>query len=323
MKKLRIAIVGCGGIANQKHMPSIKANGEKAEMVAFCDIIPERAQKAAQEYGVEGAKVYTDYKEMLADKSIDIDVVHVCTPNVAHCPITVAAFEAGKHVMCESPICTSSKKCLELFNLAKEKNLILMDAIRTNYSMAYNRLLLLLKSGKIGDILSIDVKCTSLRGSLSMNSLLSWGANALLPVFQILGTDYVSKKMIVKYSDKAKKEDYFTRIEMLYNDAIANITVSKGVKTENDMIITGTKGYVYIPSPWWKTDYFEIRYEDSQNNKRYFYQLDGEGIRNELVSFAKSIQYKKPIDAIEKNISIAICKVMEDFLSDKDILEIN
>ena len=101
MGKLRIAIVGCGGIANQKHMPSIKANADKADMVAFCDIIPERAEKAAKEYGVEGAKVYTDYKEMLADTSVEFDVVHVCTPNVAHCPITVAAFEAGKHVMCD------------------------------------------------------------------------------------------------------------------------------------------------------------------------------------------------------------------------------
>lgn len=77
MGKLRIAIVGCGGIANQKHMPSIKTQADKAEMVAFCDIIPERAEKAAKEYGVEGAKVYTDYKEMLADTSIEIDVVHV------------------------------------------------------------------------------------------------------------------------------------------------------------------------------------------------------------------------------------------------------
>ena len=102
MEKLKIAIVGCGGIANQKianqkHMPSIRANAEKAEMVAFCDIIPERAQKAAEEYGTPDAKVYTDYKAMLADHEIEIDVVHVCTPNVAHCPITVAAFEAGKH----------------------------------------------------------------------------------------------------------------------------------------------------------------------------------------------------------------------------------
>lgn len=124
MEKLKIAIVGCGGIANQKHMPSIKTQADKAEMVAFCDIIPERAEKAAKEYGAEGAKVYTDYKEMLADKSIQIDVVHICTPNVAHCPITVAAFEAGKHVMCEKPMahCTAdAKKMIDAWKKSGKK----------------------------------------------------------------------------------------------------------------------------------------------------------------------------------------------------------
>ena len=120
MGKLRIAIVGCGGIANQKHMPSIKANAEKADMVAFCDIIPERAEKAAKEYGVEGAKVYTDYKEMLADTSIEFDVVHVCTPNVAHCPITVAAFEAGKHVMCEKPMAHNTEDARKMIDAWKK-----------------------------------------------------------------------------------------------------------------------------------------------------------------------------------------------------------
>lgn len=120
MGKLRIAIVGCGGIANQKHMPSIKANADKAEMVAFCDIIPERAEKAAKEYGVEGAKVYTDYKEMLADTSVEFDVVHVCTPNVAHCPITVAAFEAGKHVMCEKPMAHNTEDARKMLDAWKK-----------------------------------------------------------------------------------------------------------------------------------------------------------------------------------------------------------
>ena len=120
MGKLRIAIVGCGGIANQKHMPSIKANADKADMVAFCDIIPERAEKAAKEYGVEGAKVYTDYKEMLADTSIEFDVVHVCTPNVAHCPITVAAFEAGKHVMCEKPMAHNTEDAHKMIDAWKK-----------------------------------------------------------------------------------------------------------------------------------------------------------------------------------------------------------
>lgn len=85
MGKIKVAIVGCGGIANQKHMPSLKQCGDKAEMVAFCDTDLERAKKACDEYGTEGAKVYADYREMLADTSIEIDVVHVCTPNVAHC----------------------------------------------------------------------------------------------------------------------------------------------------------------------------------------------------------------------------------------------
>ena len=116
MKKVKIAIVGCGGIANQKHMPSLAKFPERAEMVAFCDIIPERAEKAAEQYGVPGAKVYTDYKEMLADKSIEIDVVHVCTPNVAHCPITVAAFEAGKHVMCEKPMAHNTEDARKMLD---------------------------------------------------------------------------------------------------------------------------------------------------------------------------------------------------------------
>ena len=96
MDKVRIGIIGCGGIANNKHMPSLK-KVEQAEMVAFCDIIEERAQKAAKEYGVPGAKVYTDYRELLQDKSID--VVHVLTPNRDHSYITVDALEAGKHVV--------------------------------------------------------------------------------------------------------------------------------------------------------------------------------------------------------------------------------
>ena len=147
MEKLKIAIVGCGGIANQKHMPSIRANAEKAEMVAFCDIIPERAQKAAEEYGTPDAKVYTDYKAMLADHEIEIDVVHVCTPNVAHCPITVAAFEAGKHVMCEKPMAhntADARKMIEAWKKSGKKFTIgyqnrLRDDTQTLHASCENR----------------------------------------------------------------------------------------------------------------------------------------------------------------------------------------
>ena len=102
MAKLKIGFIGCGGIANSKHFPGMSQQKEYVDMVAFCDLIPERAEKAAKEYGTPDAKVYTDYHELLADPTID--AVHVLTPNVAHCEITVAALEAGKHVLCEKPM---------------------------------------------------------------------------------------------------------------------------------------------------------------------------------------------------------------------------
>ncbi|QMV13784.1 Gfo/Idh/MocA family protein [Vibrio spartinae] len=104
--KLKVAIIGCGGIANQKHLPALKNQSELCEIVAFCDVVEERAREAAEQFGAEGAEVYTDYKELLKDTSID--VVHVCTPNVSHCPITVAAFEADKHVLCEKPMAATT-----------------------------------------------------------------------------------------------------------------------------------------------------------------------------------------------------------------------
>ena len=108
MAKLRVGVIGCGGIANGKHLPALKKQADRAEMVAFCDLIVERAEAAKATYGTADAKVYVDYRDLLADKSID--VVHVCTPNRSHCEITVAALEAGKHVMCEKPM--AKKMCI-------------------------------------------------------------------------------------------------------------------------------------------------------------------------------------------------------------------
>lgn len=122
MSKLRIGIIGCGGIANQKHFPALSQQKDKAEMVAFCDIQEERAKEACDKYGADGAKYYKDYHELLKDQTID--VVHVCTPNVSHSPITVAAFEAGKHVLCEKPMAhttDAAKKMMEAWKKSGKK----------------------------------------------------------------------------------------------------------------------------------------------------------------------------------------------------------
>ena len=116
MSKIKVGIIGCGGIANQKHLPALSRRTD-VEIVAFCDIIEERAVKAAKEYGVEGALVCTDYKELLARK--DIDVVHVLTPNKQHSFITVDALESGKHVMCEKPMAINSAEAKKMLDAAK------------------------------------------------------------------------------------------------------------------------------------------------------------------------------------------------------------
>ena len=107
--------------------------------------------------------------------------------------------------------------------------------------------------------------------------------------------------------------DLFTKINFHYKNGVASIKVGKGVKSEGELIISGTLGHVYVPSPWWKLDYFELRYENPENNEKYFYQLDGEGIRYELVAFAKAIELNKNNSYIDCSISKAICRIMDDF----------
>lgn len=118
MRKVKVGIIGCGGIANQKHFPALKANADLNEIVAFCDIQIERAEKAAKEFGVPGAQVTADYRELLANP--EVEVVHVCTPNVAHSAITIDAFGAGKNVYCEKPMSHSPEEAEKMVEAWKK-----------------------------------------------------------------------------------------------------------------------------------------------------------------------------------------------------------
>ena len=258
----------------------------------------------------------------------EVDAVYITSKPQDHYSQVKIALTNGKHVLCEPPIALEEEQWTELNALAKQKNLVLMDAIRTAYSIAYYRMLLLVKSGRIGTVMSVDASCTSLRDNdLSdeelrekWNSICAWGPTAMLPVFQILGTRF-NKKMIASHIENdSLMYDSFTKIAFVYPHAVASIKVGKGVKTEGELVISGTTGYVYVPAPWWKTDYFEIRREDPTQNKRYFYQLDGEGIRYELVSFLKAIREGKNYSYIDDSVSRAFVEVISDFYRKKDIM---
>ena len=149
MDKVRIGIIGCGGIANGKHMPSLKKLPD-VEMVAFCDIIVERAEKAARDYGVEGAKVYTDYHELLARE--DIDVVHVLTPNREHSQITVEALNAGKHVMCEKPMAINSAEAKKMLDAAHRTGKKLTIGYQSRFRPNSMYLKKMIEAGDLGEI---------------------------------------------------------------------------------------------------------------------------------------------------------------------------
>lgn len=256
-----------------------------------------------------------------------VDSVYILSSPEQHYTQIKLALLQGKHVLCESPIALNVSQWDELQTLANKRGVILMDAIRTAYSMAYYRLLLLVKSGVIGQVVSIDSSCTSLRDTDLdgdklrgvWNSICSWGPTAILPIFQILGVDYIQKQITSRLENEEIMYDTFTKVTFVYPHAVASIKVGKGVKTEGELVISGTKGYIYVPAPWWKTDYFEVRREDSTQNKRYFYQLDGEGIRYELVSFLKAIKGDKTLSYVSPIISKSIVGVIEDYYSNNII----
>ena len=252
----------------------------------------------------------------------DVDAVYIATHPERHYEDVKRALEAGKHVICESPIALSQTRCRELMDLAHERGLVLSDAIKTAYSTAYSRLLVVAKSGRIGEIVSVDAVCTSLQDgageesadlSSKQNSICAWGPTAMLPVFQLLGTHYRQKSICTRMLNRDLRFDGFTKIDFVYDNAVASVKVAKAAKAEGELIITGTKGYIYVPAPWWKTDYFEVRFENPAENKRHFYQLDGEGIRYEIVAFAKAVESGRRDYYIGEEISRAITEVIESF----------
>ena len=208
-----------------------------------------------------------------------------------------------------------------------------MAGCKTAYATAYRRLVLLALGGLIGDVVSVDATCTSLRPvdysdaasvELQWSSLADWGPIALLPAFQILGTEYSSKQIV---SRLVGGYDEFTKVSLVYPSGCASAMAAKGVKSEGELVVSGTKGYIYVPAPWWKTDYFEARFENPQDNRRYFFQLDGEGIRYQILAFLRAIADERRGDAsaggVSRGICLALSRVMRNFIDRTDTVALS
>lgn len=311
-RTLRLGLVGDAQFLNKVWRESKLVNG--IHVNALCTTkISIMDQKAIDEISL----ITDDYGKTLQK----VDAVYLRALPEYHYELIKSALNAGKHVLCESPMTLQEYQLRELFDLAASRNLILMEAIKTAYATAYTRLLLLIKSGIIGNVVAVNSVCTSIKDQIEdgeWRCIHEWGPTALLPILQILGTDFNKCFFISHIRDNGN--DSFTQIDVIYDKAIGTMRIGDGVKSEGDLIVSGTKGYIYVPAPWWNTDYFEVRYEDTSKNKRYFYQLDGEGIRYELVAFTRAVERGK----IESNISIAetykIAEIMERFEEKTDVI---
>lgn len=313
-RSIRLGLVGDTAFVNKVWKESKYVNGLKVS--ALCS---NRGCFVTGLERNESVVVTDNYKDFLDN----VDAVYIRSLPKCHYEHIKAALKAGKHVLCESPITLDTAQCEELLCMAKNNGVILMEAIKTAYATAYTRLLLLIKAGKIGKIVSVDSTCTSIKETKEQwdwACIHEWGPTAVLPIFQILGTNFKDLQVATLFHDS--EYDRFTKINFTYEHAVASIKIGDGVKSEGSLIISGTKGYIYVPSPWWKTDYFEVRYENQDDNKRYFYQLDGEGIRYELVSFARSIECQSNYMVVDRDVTLTITNIMEIIDKKKNVIAI-
>lgn len=266
---------------------------------------------------------HADLKSMLSL----VDAVYIISSPNTRIEFAKTAILCGEHVLIETPISLNRKDAILIYQLADENNVVLCEALKTAYSLAFQRMCLLVRSRIIGKVKGVEATCTD----ISLNNpkwlyknkfggaLIEWGSYVIFAVMSILGQNEKSINFISSFDDN--NVDIYTKINMLYPNAEASLKVEIGEKSEGDLIISGTTGYIYIyiSSPWWKMDYFEVRRENFRNNKKYFYQFEGDGIRYELAEFIKCIRNNLENNKLTYTESAKIAEVIEKFLSGDNV----
>lgn len=318
---LKVGVVGCGKIAHRFVPETSFVSG--VQVVGAYDIDEDVMVDFVQRYQLE--KSYTSYENLLAD----IEAVYIATPHLSHYDLTKHALLSGKHVLCEIPLVLEVEQARELYNLAESKGLVLMEAHKTAHCPAFNHLMVILKSGVIGEIVDVEASLSRLLAdkkrrefdaSQAGGVMYESGVYPLLPIFKLLGTDY---KDIRFYSRMENGVDIFTKGVINFEHAVCSFKLGLGVKTEGNLVISGTKGYAYVEAPWWKTDYFELRYEDQNQNKKFFYKWDGEGLRYEIQEWMMCILNKRLSSVrLRRSESITMVEVMEQFTERKNFVEL-
>ncbi len=317
-----IGVAGCGRIARRFVPEADKVDA--ALVTAVYDIDKSAADRLAEGHDI---KVCADYEQLVAG----VDAVYVATPHVFHYEQVRYALEHGRHVLCETPLVLDGAQARELYELAESKGLVLLEANKTAFCPAFKHMVTLVKSGLIGDVVGMDASESKLWGNANLKreldpamaggSLYEMGSYPLLPIVKLLGADYRNVNIYSRMNEDGV--DVYTRGVIMHDNAVSSFQLGLGVKTEGDLVISGTKGYVYVPSPWWKTEYFELRYEDQNMNKKYFYSWAEPGLRYEIQEFVSCIVNRRMVSScLTPKESIFMADVMQQFGERKNFFEI-
>ena len=310
-KEIKLGIIGCGRVAQR--FPS------EADVVSGIKVV------ASFDIDIDKSHYYsTIFPDITAFSNINdfynaVNAVYIASPHLTHYQYIKDSIDAGKHVLCETPMVLDGVQAKELYELAEKKGVILMEANKTAHCPAFNHLIVMIKSGVIGEVVDIEASLSQLLEKSGREfdplqaggALYEEGSYPLLPIVKLMGINY---KNLMLFSRMEKGVDIYTRGVFQYPNATCSFKVGLGVKTEGNLVISGTKGYAYVPSPWWKTDYFEFRYEDQNMNQKFFYKWDGYGLRYEIQEFISSIINKRFSSArLRRKESIFMAEIMQKF----------
>lgn len=317
---VKVGVIGCGRVANRFPLEAGVVNG--IAITACYDTNADAMNDYARTF--EGVKACANV-DMLLD---EVDAVYIATPHLTHYEYIKMAINAGKHVLVETPMVLNGEQAKECFELAEQKGVILMEANKTAHCPAFNHLMVMIKSGVIGEVVDIEASLSQLLNKNGREfdpkqaggALFEQGSYPLLPIIKLMGCNYKSLNL---YSRMENGVDIHTKGVFRYDHAVCSFKVGLGVKTEGNLVISGTKGYAYVPAPWWLTEYFELRYEDQNKNQKYFYKWDGSGLRYEIQEFISCIVNKRFSTArLRRRESVCMAEVMQQFVERKNCMEI-
>lgn len=317
---VRLGILGCGRMSYRMPTEVDVVNG--VEIAGAYDINIH----ASNSFVLQNPRVKSCAS--LEELYRNSDAIYIATPHLSHYGDIKGSLNAGKHVICETPMVLSDIQAKKLYGLAEEKGLVLMEANKTAHCPAFAHLITLIKSGLIGEVVDIEASLSQLLDkngrefdpNQSGGALFEEGSYPLLPIFKLMGIEYQNLNIYSRFENGV---DIYTRGVFRYPKATCSFKVGLGVKTEGSLVVSGSKGYAYVPAPWWKTDYFELRYEDQNENKKYFYKWDGYGLRYEIQEFVSCILNHRYSSArLRRRESIQMAAVMQQFIDRKNVFEI-